>query len=377
MDNTKKSRNSALDLIRIFALFCVVSLHFFLYSGYYVLPLADGNLFFATLARSFFMVCVPLFLLLSGYLMCNKKPTKEYYTKIARILGEYLLASLFCMACLAFHQGNGLIDIIQLFCLQSFGIFSYEAAEYGWYVEMYIGLFLLIPYLNILYNGLQGKQAKQRLIFTMLLLSGIPEVLNSISFTLPWTVPYNDPSDGLMLFPTWWSTIYPVTYYFIGAYLNEYPLQLSKARCVVLLILSNLLSGTVNYLNSRGGILVWGSWQSHQSLLVASQAVFVFVCFLQLDVSRIGTRTKKLLSLLSDLTFTAYLVSSVFDKLFYKLAGMRSGAPAYRPEFYFLLVPLVLLCSFIAAFILVSIYKLLCHILSRIRIHMKGKKVAT
>ena len=369
MNSTKKSRNSALDIIRIFALFCVVSLHFFLYSGYYVLPLADGNLYFATLARSFFMICVPLFLLLTGYLMHNKKATKEYYTKIIRIIGEYVLASLFCMAALAFHHGNGLADIIRHFFLQSLGILSFEAAEYGWYVEMYIGLFLFIPYLNVLYNGLSEKRAKQHLIITMLLLTSIPEALNSISFSLPWTMQFNDPSNVLKLLPNWWSAFYPITYYFIGAYLSEYPPQLSKAKSLILLAISNLISGTVNYLNSKGDILVWGSWQTHQSLFVAMQAIFVFTLLLQLDTSRVGTRGQRFLALISDLTFSAYLVSSVFDKLFYRLAGMRDGSPAYNPTLYFLLVPLVLFCSLFAAFILISIYRILHTTILRIIAH--------
>lgn len=375
MENIKKTRNPALDIIRIFALFCVVSLHFFLYSGYYVIPLVDGNLFFSTLARTFFMICVPLFLLLTGYLMRNKKASKEYYLKLIRIVGEYLLASLFCMACLAFHHGTSLIDTIQIFLSQLLGILSFEAAEYGWYVEMYIGLFLFIPYLNILYNGLQGKQAKQRLIITMLLLSGIPEVLNSISFSLPWTMMYNDPSEGLKLFPAGWSSVYPITYYFIGAYLSEYPLQLSKAKHILLLMMSNLIAGTIGYIKSTGSIYVWGSWQTHESLFVVIQAVLVFGFFLQLDVSRIGTRGQKLLALVSDLCFSAYLVSSVFDKLIYRLAGFRGGNIGYKSSLYFLLVPLVLLCSLISAFILVYIYKFINKVVLHFIAYFKERRV--
>lgn len=359
MENTKKTRSPALDIIRIFALFCVVSLHYFLFSGFYVLPLQGWKLYFATLARTLFMTCVPLFLLLSGYLMRHKTATKAYYKKLIRIIGEYLLASLFCMASLAVHHGNGLADTVRVFLLQIPGIFSFEAAEYSWYVEMYIGLFLLIPYLNILYNGLRDKQAKQRLILTMLLLSGIPEILNGISFSLPWELTYNDPANGLYLFPNSWSSLYPITYYFIGAYLNEFPLQLSKAKTLILLVASNIFAGTLCYIRSRGELFNWGPWQTHESLLVDVQAVLVFSFFLQLDTHRIGAKGQKFLALLSDLTFTAYLVSSVFDKLLYRLAGMRNGNPVFNPSSYFLLVPLVFSCSLIAAFILVSIYKLL------------------
>lgn len=369
MENVKKTRSPTLDIIRIFALFCVVSLHYYLFSGFYVLPLQGWKFYFATLARTLFMTCVPLFLLLSGYLMRHKTATKAYYAKLIRIIGEYLLASLFCIASLAVHHGNGLADTVRVFLLQILGIFSFEAAEYSWYVEMYIGLFLLIPYLNILYNGLQDKRAKQHLIFTMLLLSGIPEILNSASFSLPWEMTYNDPADGLSLFPTAWHSVYPITYYFIGAYLNEFPLQLSKVKTAILLVASNLFAGTFCYIRSKGGLFIWGPWQNHESLFVVVQAVLVFSFFLQLDTHRIRAKGQKFLALLSDLTFSAYLVSSVFDKLIYRLAGMRAGNPVFKPSSYFLLVPLVFFCSLIAAFILVSIYKLLQKIISRSIIH--------
>ena len=359
MKNTKKTRSPALDLIRIFALFCVVSLHFFLYSGYYETTILGGSLYLATLARSFFMICVPLFLLLTGYLMRHKKATKAYYAKLIRIIGEYVLASMFCMVSLAVYHGEGLIDTIKVFLLQIPGIFSFEAAIYSWYVEMYIGLFLLIPYLNILYNGLDTKRAKQGLIFTMLLLSGIPEVLNSAIFTLPWTMWYNDPSGVLTLFPNWWTNLYPVTFYFIGAYLSEYSLPLSKKKAHLLLAISNLLTGTVSYLNSMGTTFNWGSWQTYQSLFVIVQAVMIFWLFLQLDFCHIGSRSRKLIALLSDLSFSAYLVSSVYDIFFQQIIGKITGSPVYSPLLYFVLVPLILFCSLVTAYILVSVYKLI------------------
>ena len=96
MKKPAQQRLPALDIIRIFALFCVVSIHFFLYSGFYEIPVSGVRMYVATVMRSFFRICVPLFLLLSGYLMGSKRPTKSYYGKLPRIIGEYLLASVCC-----------------------------------------------------------------------------------------------------------------------------------------------------------------------------------------------------------------------------------------------------------------------------------------
>ena len=358
MNKINQGRSPALDAIRIFALICVVSVHFFLYSGFYEVDLVGWTLYGATLARTFFMICVPLFLMLSGYLMRNKKPSKAYYSKIIRIIGEYLLAAVFCIGCVAIRDRDNL-GFIKAFLIQIFGIFNYEAVAYSWYVNMYIGLFLLIPYLNVLYNGLQGKKAKQGLVFTMLLLTGIPSLFNSAIFSLPWTMRYNDPSNILMLFPNWWGNIYPITFYFIGAYLNEYPLQLSKTKSLLLLATANFIGGTISFVNSIGSTFRYGPWQEHSSFFVIVESVLIFHFFLQLDYSRIGAKMRAFLGLLSDLTFSAYLVSVVFDMFLYRVIKLGGETPIDTPVLFFVFVPIVLVCSLITAYILVFIYKLL------------------
>ncbi len=57
MEN-KKLRNPSFDVIRIFALFLVVSVHFFLHIGYYYTPIAGEKLFVMTVIRSFAKACV-------------------------------------------------------------------------------------------------------------------------------------------------------------------------------------------------------------------------------------------------------------------------------------------------------------------------------
>ncbi len=297
--------------------------------------------------------------MLSGYLSRNKKANRGYYTKIVRILGEYVLASLFCMVCRAVRDGGTVSDMVRSFFLQSFGILSYQSAKYSWYVEMYIGLFLIIPYLNVLYNGLPDKNSKQRLIFTMLLLSGIPEVANCICFSLPWQMTFNDPADFFTVLPNWWGRIYPITCYFLGAYLSEYPLKLSRTKAGALLLSVFLFAGIVNCRLNEGRPFLYAPWQDYGSLFTLVQAVLVFHLLLQLNLRDIWPVWKKILSCLSDLCFSAYLVSSVYDEYFYYMFGMNYGL--WRPtlQYFVIVVPIVAFCSLATAFVLVSLYKLL------------------
>ena len=208
-----KNRDPAMDIIRCIAFLCVVCVHFFLNSGFYNEIVAGRRMFCMTLMRSAFMVCVPLFILLSGHLMGQKAPIRTYYAKIVRILLIYVLA---CICSLLFKQA-----ILKEHISLADGIWSildFSASEYSWYVEMYIGLFLLIPFLNILYQNIPCQHQKKLLIGSLLFLTSLPGIINVYNFTDSgwWSAPGLSTSYQFIL-PDWWSKLYPVTYYFYEA----------------------------------------------------------------------------------------------------------------------------------------------------------------
>lgn len=65
-------RNSNMDIIRCFALLSVVAVHFFLNSGFYDHVVIGKRMYVAVVVRTALMVCVPMFMVLSGYLMRTK-----------------------------------------------------------------------------------------------------------------------------------------------------------------------------------------------------------------------------------------------------------------------------------------------------------------
>ena len=64
-----KERNLNADLIRCVAVFSVVSVHFLKNNGFYSTPVVGWDMLLMCIYRSFFMACVPLFLMLTGFLM--------------------------------------------------------------------------------------------------------------------------------------------------------------------------------------------------------------------------------------------------------------------------------------------------------------------
>lgn len=67
-----KTRDIGLDITRIVAFISVVSVHFFLNSSFYDTPVLGKRMYAMTIMRTAFMVCVPLFMILSGYLLCGR-----------------------------------------------------------------------------------------------------------------------------------------------------------------------------------------------------------------------------------------------------------------------------------------------------------------
>ena len=57
-------------------------------------------------------------------------------------------------------------------------LLAFTGAPHAWYVEMYIGLFLLILFLNVLYHGLTSRRQKQVLILTLLAVTALPALTN-------------------------------------------------------------------------------------------------------------------------------------------------------------------------------------------------------
>lgn len=168
-----KKRNINLDMIRVIAVFSVLSVHFFLHNGFYEEIVVGKRLFFMGTMRNFFMICVPLFLILTGFLMNKKVVSRKYYSGLKKTYITYVLASIACLVyfSISTQRSFGIIESIKM-------ILNFSAAPYSWYIEMYIGLFLLIPFINILYNGLKSKKQKIGLIITMLSLTVLPSVMN-------------------------------------------------------------------------------------------------------------------------------------------------------------------------------------------------------
>lgn len=340
-----KKRNSSLDIIRIFALFSVISVHFFMHSGFYGHPVAGKRMYLMVLMRTFFMICVPLFIILTGYLMSSKFLCKKYYTGISKTLFVYLGASVFCILYKntvfpgTYNVRNSILSIL-----------DFSAANYSWYIEMYLGLFLLIPFLNLIYNGLKTKRQKQLLIFTFLLLTSFPLITNIFHILIMEPI---NPEIYQKILPLYWISVYPLTYYYIGCYLKEYGFPISRGKNILLILTVVLIFGSYNFIRCKGGPFEWGLWQEYGSIFNVITAVLVFGLLLNI---KCPSAIQKPLKVISDLSLGAYLLSYIFDKKFYPILIEKVPEMQNRLEYYIIIVFAVFICSLLLSAVINILY---------------------
>lgn len=344
-------RNPAADIIRILAFFLVVSVHFFLNNGFYSYIVEGKRMYIMTLMRSFCIICVPLFLTLSGYLLRRKQLEKNYYKRINKIIITYILACLMCVifSVVFFEQD---LNIKSIFL----NILNFTAAPYSWYIEMYLGLFLLIPFLNIVYNAMSSQKWKIWLIITFVILTSLPSVLNIYNFdSLDWWILPSSSSNMNKLIPAWWQTLYPITYYYIGCYLGEYGLKINKVLNVTLIILWTILSGTFCYWRSYKTTFIWGDWCSYQSLFNIILTILVFAFIININYDKLPNRLAWIIQRISELSLGGYLVSWIFDQKIYPILLTKVPIITDRLEYYIIIVPIIFVLSLLASYLLSKI----------------------
>ncbi|ANY71652.1 hypothetical protein BBD41_03120 [Paenibacillus ihbetae] len=308
-----------IDIVKVVAAFFVISVHFFLNTRYYNQPLTPGeNLFTQTSLRWLFLNCVPLFLISTGFLQMNKTVSSKYYKGILPILGVYLFYSVITIIVRDVH-----FDEHNSFLGWGYQILSFGAVPYAWYVNMFIGLYLIIPFLNAIFHSLADKQKRLILILILIILTGLPLFFNYLPVKI-------------MFFPGWWMGLYPLAYYFIGCYIREYRPKINKWIALVLLVLVTLSETIITYLLAAGGPFK-SDLGDYGSIIVMASSVLLFLLLYDLDFKNSTLRT--VVSKISTITLDIYLASYLADRFVYQYVWDKIFESNYQIIYYF--VPIV------------------------------------
>lgn len=322
MSSNENQRDSNLDLIRSVAFLLVLAVHFLLNTEFYATPSEGGRMLLGEVYRAFCLCCVPLFVVLTGYLQGDKTLSWRYYQGLYRILVTYLLVSLLCIACRIALWGEPL-SAAWIFRQ----ILFFQGAPYSWYVEMYVGLFLLIPFLNIMVRGLDTRNKRLALLVTLILLSAAPTVL------------YGYPM------PDRWINLWPVTYYVMGGYLRDFPPRLPVWLLGLLFVAVGVTDGVCWYRINEGWPHIWTPLSDWGGLGVVLTTLLLFCLLRRVRTDKAPAWVRRGLQEVSRLSFAAYLVSWLPDQVIYGF--LRQAVPIMVDRFWYipLTVPAVLVSS--------------------------------
>lgn len=332
-----QERIAGIDLIKVCAMFFVVSLHFCLGAGFYALPMKELPVSVIAVFRMLSYECVPLFLLISGFLMNKAKPNAKHYIKLTPIIVNSILIAVITIAfkILIMHENQPMFSWI-------LSAYHLQEPVYGWYVNMYIPLYLLMPFINAAYQGMQTKKAKFTMLAVLIFVANLAITVNRFPI-----IRQPDGKVPLNFTPNFFTALWPVTYYWIGMMIAEYRPHIKKR--ILLPILAVLLSGTVlidRFTTDSGwdqGINFTN--EDFPNVLIAS------IFFLLLYDVRIRNRIVcNILKAVASLSMTFYLLSFIGDYYyFYHFLDGTNTAAAFV-QHYFKIIPLHFLLSILASF---------------------------
>lgn len=322
-----KQRDFGLDLVRAAAGVLTLSVHFFLNNGFYDTPAVGKAMLAACMVRMLCMTCVPLFLLLTGYTCVGRRWSKGYYRKLLPVLFTYVLAGGACLAFRVFWLGEqfSLKDVVRQFTV-------YAAAPYAWYIEMYIGLFLLSPFFNAAWHALEDG-GKKALVLTLAGLTALPGLVNQAG----------------TLLPVWWTGIYPLTYYAIGAWLREHPVGLKGWQLLLCWFGLAAAAGVKGYCTAGGGTYLWMPEDQWGSFVLTLQSVCLFSCLRKVTGKGLPAPVRWCVARVAKLSLAMYLVSYIADQIIYPVLNEAAPQAQLRLFWMPLAAPAAVICSLVLA----------------------------
>lgn len=306
-------RESGADLFRIMGLLFVNMLHACLYNGFYFEPQEGFAMWAANSVRWLVYGCNAMFMLLTGYLKSTSPWGKRYYKSLVAVLVGYVLTCVISYPIRYFCIGE--TDPLEVWLGRFIGF-----SNYAWYVEMYIGLFLFSPLVNLALDKIQEPKKLWMLTFGILI------------------VTIGHSATPLDLLPNYSGAMYPLALYTLGAVIRRTKPQVPAWLGLGVAALTAMGLGLVSLKTAVDGFSS-GFTQGYGGFWVVLMVAALFLGVYRLQA---GETWGKVLSWLSGGVFEGYILSRLFDVWIYGTVKQW-----HSPEYY----PLIFICVTIPVFV--------------------------
>ena len=174
---------------------------------------------------------------------------------------------------------------------------------------MYIGLFLFAPVINLALDALKTAKQLCWLALTMVVLTALPSIT------------------AINLIPDYWTSLYPITYYVLGAVIRKMQPQVKPWIGIGAAVLIALGLGIVTLITTDETVSK-GFSQGYGGFWITAIVVCLFLGLYRLNL---GPKLSKVLRFAAGGVFEGYILSRLFDIwVYYDVPQWR------KPEKYWL-----------------------------------------
>lgn len=306
----ERKRLTGPDVVRCVALLFIIGVHFFYNNGFYQRKQLGLEMLVADIVRWLTFSCVPMFIILTGYLKANAKLSLNFYKGIVSIIVTWIVVSFICILFKEFYVGKN--NTVFRWLVE---FLNYQGADYSWYIELYIGLFLLIPFLNGFFGWENDRKYHIILLITMVITAFVPSIVNGATIN----------GEVVDIMPNYFVSMWPFAYYFIGCFLRKYEVKINAWLCLAIAVAFSVVKGIMSFTSAYKTTFYKGIGGGYSDFFVAVITVFVFMACYRVEIK--NERLKKLFAHVSQRALHVYLLSSIADALANDCLG-RYNAPS-------------------------------------------------
>lgn len=290
MENNKRQSN--IELLRILAICGVIVLHYnngAIGGGF---NNAKGvNLYILYYLESMFICAVNLFILISGYFMCEKE--KRSLHKPLELLIQVIVLNIigYLFTAIIYQQKIVPKQILE------------QLIPANWFVILYIVLYFISPFLNMVINETERRGVfRSFCIIIVVLFMGYPTFVDMLGELMHQE--YRGLSSVSMYGSQWgYSIINFSAMYILGAYLKRKHITNDSVKHSVLFFLSALILTIWAIINDKIGFGTERSAWEYCNPINAFMAIEIFKWFQKIQVGY-----KMYINRLAEASFTVYLI---------------------------------------------------------------------
>ncbi|MCR4703408.1 MAG: acyltransferase family protein [Saccharofermentans sp.] len=307
--NPSGNRNSNIELLRILAMMGVVMLHYNnpdLGGGMLAVPsgsLSEVLMFFL---ESVFIGAINVFIIISGYYLSDNK-------KLGFFKPITLYIQVFFFKILLY-----LIDLITSFQQFSIkGMLSSLAPKY-WFFSVYIALYMISPFINVLLEKLESKALRTLMILLIVLFSIQPTIVDALAEYFDFSLNQMNFIGGAGT-NHGYNIVQFVLMYVIGVVIRKHESEFFRVPATTYILIFILCTGITT---------VWSYFQetalNYSNPVVIAASVSLFMVFL-----KIKPRTNKVINTIAKASFTVYLLNVGLLRFFNIPLFVTKGAGIY------------------------------------------------